>query len=341
MRLSLLVPLLLLNACLPGASDTNPDADPVPLPAEVRPAEIPADGLTLEGDLALPDRTEGVGVPALVLVHGSGPHSRDPAFEGQLNMQFGVAVPAYADISDAVEAAGLAVLRYDKRTCTTQGDLCDNDYPIPTTAVRVSDFAADALAAAAWLREQDDIDPDAIFVAGHSQGGALMPAILDGDPGLAGGISLAGNYRPIDVLLRYQLDFSEELMEEAGAPQTVIDSTLAALTEMVEAVESIRAGTFDGDAVSGMPVAFWEEWLAIGDARPGILAQETRPILAVNGDYDWNIPADPELALWEAAGAEPLLLPCVTHALNCVNDAGYGEHVDEALLDGLVEWLGR
>jgi len=342
MRKLCLVVLALLTGCLPADSDTGSTPEPVLLSAEERSAEIPAAGLSLEGDLSLPDRTEGVGVPSVILVHGSGPNSRDPVVGGQLNMYFGgVEVAPFSDIRDALTEAGFAVLLYDKRTCTTQGSLCANDYPIPSTDVRVSDFRDDALAAAAWLREQEGIDPSGIVVAGHSQGGGLMPSILAADPDLKGGISLAGNYRPIDVLLRYQLDFSTELMEDAGSSPTIITSTLADLTEMVEGVEAIRAGSFEGSTVAGMPVAFWEDWLAIGDARPGLLAQEDRPILAVNGDYDWNIPYDPELSLWEAAGAEALLVPCVTHALNCVNGNDYGDAVDESLLDDLVEWLSR
>ncbi|HCP47471.1 MAG TPA: hypothetical protein DIU15_15625 [Deltaproteobacteria bacterium] len=342
MRHFLLVFLAALVGCVagPGATDSEPEG--VVLMAEERPAEIPATGLTLEGVLSLPERVEGEDVPSVVFVHGSGPNSRDPSVGGQLNMYFGgVEVTPYSDVRDALVEAGVAVLLYDKRTCTTQGSLCANDYPIPSADVLVSDFAGDAVSASAWLREQDGIDPSGIVVVGHSQGAALVPTILAEDIDLRGGVSLAGNYRPIDALLRYQLDFSIELMEESGASVTVIDSTLADLTEMVEALESLRAGTFAGTTVGGMPVPFWEDWMAIGDARPGLMAAESRPILSVIGDYDWNIPADPELPLWEEAGAEPLLLPCVTHALNCVTDEDYGDHVDPTLLEHLVEWLHR
>ncbi|MEE2830609.1 MAG: alpha/beta fold hydrolase [Myxococcota bacterium] len=334
MRIALLAPLALLLAC------PAPEPDPVVLPAQDLEVEIPAEDLTLEGTLALPQRIEGEGVPALVLVHGSGPHSRDSIGSGQLNMTFGdIEIALFLDISDAAQEAGMAVLRYDKRTCNPGNGLCDNGYPASSTDVRVSDFVADALAAAAWLAEQDGIDPQAVFVVGHSQGGGLMPTILDGDPNLAGGVSLAGNFRPIDALLRYQLEFSIELMEDAGLPQSTIDSQLAVLTAMVEALEELRAGNFLGTIIGGMPTEFWEDWFAIGDARPGLVEEETRPMLAINGDYDWNIPHDPELLLWEEAGAEAVLLPCVTHALNCVTETEIGDQVDAALLEELSHWV--
>jgi dienelactone hydrolase len=336
MRRAFLAPLAFLLACPAPA----PDPDPMVLPAEDLAVEIPAEDLTLEGNLALPERIEGEGVPALVLVHGSGPNSRDEVGAGQLNMSFGdIEIAVFVDISDELQDAGMAVLRYDKRTCTSANGYCDNDYPAASTDVRVSDFAADALAAASWLAEQEGIDSQRIFIAGHSQGGGLMPAILDGNPSLAGGVSLAGNFRPIDVLLRYQLDFSIELMEDAGLPQSTIDSQLAGLIAMVEALEALRAGSFVGNSIGGIPTGFWQDWFAIGDARPGLVEEETRPMLAINGDYDWNIPHEPELLLWGEAGVETVLLPCVTHALNCVTNTEIGDHVDPALLEELSGWL--
>jgi hypothetical protein len=342
MRSFLLFLLVLLSACQHLSACQKPlsELELEALPMEDQEVEIPATSLALEGSLALPARIAGEAVPAVVLIHGSGPQSRDSVLAGQLNMDFGgIEVSAFADISAALSAAGVAVLRYDKRSCTSAGGYCDNDYPTPGTDILVSDFATDALSAVSWLLEHEAVDPHRVFVVGHSQGAGLMPAILDGAPGLMGGVSLAGNYRPIDALLRYQLDFSAEGMLAAGYPQSAIDSQLSGLTEMVEALEALRAGDFSGSSIGGMPVGFWQDWLAIGDARPGLLALEQRPLLAINGDYDWNIPHDPELGLWEEAGAETVLLPCVTHALNCVEGAEIGTEVDLALLDALSDWI--
>ena len=342
MRSAFFASLLLLTSCQHLSSCQPPLSEPDPgvLPAEELEVEIPASSLTLEGRLSLPLRGGGETVPAVVLVHGSGPQSRDSVLPGQLNMDFGgIQISAFSDISAALSEEGVAVLRYDKRSCTSAGGYCDNEYPIPGSDIRVSDFATDALSAVTWLLEHKAVDPQRVFVVGHSQGAALMPAILDAGPAVAGGVSLAGNYRPIDSLLRFQLESSAEAMLAAGYPQSAVDSQLADLRAMVEALEALRAGDFAGTTIGGAPVAFWEDWLAIGDARPGLLALEQRPLLAINGDYDWNIPHDPELNLWADAGAETVLLPCVTHALNCVEGADIGEEVDSALLEALSDWI--
>ncbi len=331
---------LLLIAGLSACAGTAPDPEPELLPAQELEITVPSEALSLEGTLALPARLDSELIPAAVLVHGSGPNSRDAVASGQLNMSFGgLEIAAFRDISQALSDDGIAVLRYDKRSCTAAGGYCDNDYPLPGADLVVSDFAEDALAAVTWLGEQDFVDPQRIFIVGHSQGAALVPKLLADNPLLAAGVSLAGNYRPIDALLGYQLDFSRGLMLAAGYPQSAIDEQLASLTGMVDDLAALRQGSFSGAQIGGASIEFWLDWLAIGDARPGLIAAEERPILAINGDYDWNIPHDPELLLWADAGIETQLLSCVTHALNCVEGSEIGGTVDPTLLQNLGEWL--
>ena len=66
-------------------------------------------------------------------------------------------------------AEGYAVLRYDKRSCTTLNG-CDNDYPPPSTDLVAQDFIDDAVAALDWLAQDTRVGPR--VVVGHSQGGS-------------------------------------------------------------------------------------------------------------------------------------------------------------------------
>jgi hypothetical protein len=126
-----------------------------------------------------------------------------------------------------------------------------------------------------------------------------------------------------------------------------LETQLSSLTQMVEDVEALRAGSFEGTTIGGANVAFWEDWMAHGDGRPGLVVGEERPMLALFGDYDWNIPADPELDLWAEAGVETVLIPCVTHALNCISQPNWQsiqpgdiqDFVDPAVLSALTDWL--
>ncbi len=307
--------------------------------------------LALEGTLHLPDRDENKLVAGVVLVHGSGPNSRDAAATGQLNMTYGTEIEVFTELAQGLQDAGYAVLRYDKRSCGTFNGLCDNDYPFPDADLGVYDFADDGVAMARHLLNHPAIDNERVVIAGHSQGGGLLPQMLMDEQSVAAGISLAGPYRPIDVLLRYQLDFSVEILEQSGATPAQIEAAIADLRDMVEDIEALRAGTYPDLTLSGLPVAFWQEWMDVGDARPDTLASIPQPILAVNGDYDWNVPVDTELSGWATGlqinGSATVELPCLTHSFNCIaqpdwaaiTSADIGTEVDGALFDAVLDWL--
>ena len=67
-----------------------------------------------------------------------------------------------------------------------------------------------------------------------------------------------------------------------------------------------------------------------------------RPIFAVGGSYDWNVPPS-ELALWQAnfaASVNPderstLLIDCMTHALNCIDQPDWQKITAADIEDGL------
>lgn len=113
--------------------------------------------IELHGFLHLP---AGSGpYPAIVLVHGSGPMTRD---------EFRYYARRYAE-------RGIAALAYDKRGAGASG----GDFE----ASAYADFAADAAAAVRMLRARDDIRGDAVGLWGLSEGEWVAPlAALDVAP---------------------------------------------------------------------------------------------------------------------------------------------------------------
>lgn len=328
----------------------TPAEAPAPQAATERPATIPLDDLTLEGVLQLPARADGERVPAVVLVHGSGPNSRTGAVPGQLNMAFGFELPLLLELADGLVAEGLAVLRYDKRTCGTFNGRCDNAYPTPPTDITPSHFADDAVGAARWLLAQPEIDADNVVVVGHSQGGALVPRILAAEPRLAAGISVSGNWRPIDALLQHQIDASEALVMRSGGDAAQAAAATAPLRRQTDGLATLRAGEDATEALGAAALPFWRDWLAVGDARPQLVASllaDGRRLYALQGDRDANVPIDVELAGWAGAGVPTASIPCVSHALNCVKQpdplrvtpADLGRHVDPAVIAQLATWV--
>jgi dienelactone hydrolase len=121
-------------------------AERIPLPE--RTARFPAGDIQLYGKLVLP---QGPGpYPAVVLVHGS---EKDAAtvvsHEGWL-----------------LAPHGIAVLMFDKRgTGQSEGKF----------GMDFTQLAGDVAAAVDWLRQQPEIDPERIGLAGYSQGGWVAP----------------------------------------------------------------------------------------------------------------------------------------------------------------------
>ena len=126
--------------------------------------------------------------PAVVLVHGSGPHDMDETI--------GPNKP-FRDIADGLAARGIASLRYTKRT---------RQYK-PANITLNEETIQDAVSAANLLRANAKIDPKRIYVIGHSLGAYAAPRIGQADPKLAGLVLLAGSARPISVLIDEQIKY--------------------------------------------------------------------------------------------------------------------------------------
>ena len=316
--------------------------------------EFPSAGLTIKGTLTLPSIREGETCPAVVLIHGSGPHNRNEPLSGQLGMQFGFSIPVFTEIAQGLARAGVATLRYDKRTCGPFNGCAKNGYPAPRQDITIDDFILDAQAALDWLRHNEMVDPDAIFIVGHSQGAQLIPPILVSRPWVRSGVMLAAPYSAVDATIAMQARTTRELLRNAGMQQEQIDGALSELDGAISSFAALRAGTFAGRTILGVGVPFWRSWLNLTDRLPSTLPEVKQPLYVVSGSYDWNVPPS-ENELWRSAfsklpsnpGHTNRVVDCVTHALNCVhqpdatkvtlNDVEHGVYAE--LLDGVIGHL--
>ena len=327
---------------------SEPEASAAAAPNVVEVA-FPSAEMELVGSLRLPG---GGPSPAVVLIHGSGPNSRDAVLPGQLNMTFGFEIPVFAEIADALQGAGFAVLTYDKRTCGPFNGCADNGYPLPSDDIVIDGFIADAAAAVAFLKQHPAVDPTRISVIGHSQGAEFIPVLLADDPSLFSGVMLSGPYRPIDQIVEYQFDSTLTLLGLLGlTPEQALGAPgVVQLSETVDGLKAIRNG--GEEAVGGASAAFWQSWFDLETARIEAVSELTQPVLILGGRYDWNVPHE-EAVAWDEqflqAGAEheTVVLDCVTHVLNCVTQADItmvapddiGRHVADSVIAELVGFL--
>lgn len=258
------------------------------------PEPAPAPGTTYtehrfsvgEGDAALPGTLlmpDGEGpFPAMVLVHGSGPGDRDSTL--------GPNRP-FRDIAHGLASHGIAVLRYDKRTRVH-----------PVVAAFDPDFnldresTDDAVAAVAALQRTPGVDPQRVFVFGHSLGAMLAPRIVQLS-GAAGGVMFAASSRTMLDLIPEQM---ERMARLQGANPQASAASLAAINDLIARV---RAGEDAPDAQStlGAKAAYLRDADALD---PVAEARATRqPLLILHGGADIQV-TDTDWDDWTAAFGE-------------------------------------
>jgi len=168
-------------------------------------AEVRSGETTLAATLRLPS---GQGPhPAVVLVHGSGPGTRS---------QLSLSASFFARL-------GLAVLWYDKRGCGRS----TGDWKL----VDLEELAADALAAARWLRVRPGIDPRRVGLWGISQGGWITPLAGAMDPAVAFVINSSG---PGTSLRRQDLYMMENMLRAGGMAEGDVDLALRTFSTLYD-----------------------------------------------------------------------------------------------------------
>lgn len=262
---------------------------PVPytLPSYASPSSYAETATTIgSGDWALPATlTVPVGtgsLPAVVLVHGSGPNDQDETV--------GVNKP-FKDLATGLASRGIAVLRYDKRT-----KVHGQKVAALTNFTVSQEVIDDVLEAVKALRAQPRIDSGRIFVLGHSLGGMLIPRIGTADPTIAGFIVLAGPARPLEQAIVAQTRYLAAADGTISPEEQREVDRAAALAESVRALNPEDAKS--GRMISGAPASYW---LDLRDYDPPSAARHVKaPMLILQGERDYQVTPE-EFAKWRAA----------------------------------------
>ena len=276
----------------PAEWSPAPYADPAK--AREREATVGSGDWALPGTLTLPAAGKAP-FPALVLVHGSGPHDRDETVGG---------TKVFRDLAGGLAARGVAVLRYEKRTKAHAARMKGLDV---TPKEEVVD---DAVAALALLRAQPEVDPRRIALLGHSLGGMLAPRIAATDGKTAGIVVMAGNTRPVEDLVADQMDH----LVSVGAATA---EQAAATKADVARLRALKPGSPEAATATllGVPASYW---LALREIQPAAEARKLGlPVLVLQGGRDYQVTVK-DLEGWKTAlGSDPRatirLLPQLNH----------------------------
>ena len=141
----------------------------------------------LNGALTLPEDLSRA-VPAVVMVHGSGPSNMDEKV---------LKLTPFRDLAEGLAKHGIASLRYDKRTFSYARKLAKTNITVREETID------DALLAIELLKQDPRIDHSRVFLLGHSMGAMLAPRIDAEGGNVKGLILMAGTpYRLEEVVLR-------------------------------------------------------------------------------------------------------------------------------------------
>jgi dienelactone hydrolase len=282
----------------------------------------------LPGTLTLP---QGEGpFPAVVLVHGSGPQDRDESIEAN---------KPFKDLAWGLASQGIAVLRYDKRTLVHQQRMI-----LSTDATVDDETVDDALAAAAWLRASESVDPARVFVVGHSQGGYLAPRMVQRDPSLAGAVILAGNARPLPTLALEQTNYLLSLDGDLSETDQVL---IAQLEPVIEATLNAQPDSDPATLLFNAPATYWIDLNAYDPVATA--AETTPPLLILQGERDYQVTMV-DFELWQSglsgrAGVTFTSYPGLNHLFisgtGPSTPAEYQQpgNVSEAVITDIVNWI--
>jgi len=264
-------------------------------------------GIKFAGTLTLPSK-EGP-FPVVLLITGSGPQDRN-------EMVFGHR--PFLVLADYLTRQGIAVLRADDRGVGKS----TGDFSQATS----EDFASDVLAGIEYLKTRKEINPKQIGLIGHSEGGLIAPMVAVKSANVAFIVLMAGTGLTGEEILYLQSDLISKAMgvseqeiaksrqfnakifsvikeEEDNeiAKERLQQTVMAYLAELSDE-EKNRIGDPEEYLKAQLQnlLSPWSRFFLTYDPKPTLSKVEC-PVLAINGEKDFQVPPKENLSAIEEA----------------------------------------
>ena len=263
--------------------------------------------------------------PVVILLTGSGPQDR--------NQMIGPNVP-FKDLAHGLAKAGIATIRYD-----------DRYYHDPALYQQktIDEEMLDDAAAAMELAKELAVDPNRIYLLGHSLGGMMVPKLLKENPGLAGGIILAGSPRPLYELIR---DQQLALFQSQSAGEKQVANFNAQMDQVGLLIEAMEAPK--GNDILGLPDSYW---LSLRQAAAPNHSDFAQPALILQGGRDFQVFAETDYPAWQELfrdrsdisyqlfeSLNHLFMPSLT---GDITEYYTAQTLDPAVIEAISQWIER
>ena len=291
----------------------------------------------LNGLLTLPDDTAKP-VPAVVFVHGSGASNMDE--------KVGKLTP-FKDLAQGLARHGIASVRYDKRSFAHGFKMLrDKDLEVTVKTETIDD----AILATELLKKDSRIDPERVFIIGHSMGGMLSPRIDAEGGNYAGLIIMAGSPRKLEEII---LDQNEAALRSTkGFVNWIVKKQVAKFAAMFDGMYELSDAEAKKKKMGGGTTLYY--FKEMGEhAAPTYLSSCEKPILIMQGEKDFQATAEKDFAAYKQllAGKENVTFRLYENLSHAFVPSVYGDimkakqeynveqHIGENVTVDIANWV--
>lgn len=291
----------------------------------------------LNGLLTLPEKLS-TPVPAVVFVHGSGASNMDE--------KVGKLTP-FKDLADGLAQHGIASVRYDKRSFA-HGFKMLTDKTLEVTVK--TETIDDAILAASLLRKDPRIDPERIFIIGHSMGGMLAPRIDAEGGNFSGLIIMAGSPRKLEEIM---LDQNEAVLKSTkGFVRWIVTKQVAKIRKLFDGLYQLSDEEARKKKVGGGTTLYYFKEMGEHPSAD-YLAKLEKPVLILQGEEDFQATAQKDFAAYKQllSGKSNVtfrLYPGLNHAfvpsvygdiMKAKQEYGIARHIGEDVIADIANWI--
>jgi dienelactone hydrolase len=268
--------------------------------------------------------------PGVVLLSGGGHFDRDETIGPNKPLK---------DLAWGLASRGVAVARFDKVTHTHSQVSTDPGFTI------VDEYVPHALAAVRLLQQQSGVDPQRVFVLGHSAGGKVAPRVAAAEASVAGLVILAGDTAPMG-----QAAVRVARYLAAADPDQAAQTAVEALSRQAAMVDSPNLGpsTPTADLLFGWPASYWLDLRGYDPVATA--AALGKPMLILQGGRDFQVTVADDLAGWQVGLAHRRDVTIRIHdaddhlffrgeGASTPADYTVPRHVDPAVVADIAAWL--